>query len=64
MGILVNPAAEQMNKAIMKKVESVLANTKVIDSLRIAIEGKRGESVTIRYDITEFITTEADDETN
>ena len=49
---------ENLNQAIVKKVESVLANTDCIDAIYITIEGNRGEVPTITYKIRELIVPE------
>lgn len=54
--------AENMNRAIVKKLERVLANTECIDSLCITIEGNVGEAPTIEYTIKEIIVSEGDRE--
>lgn len=47
--------AENLNQAIVNKVDSVIANTDFIDSVFITIEGNRGEVPTITYKINELI---------
>ena len=47
--------AENLNQAIVNKVESVLNNTRLVDSIYITIEGNRGEIPTITYKIRELI---------
>lgn len=47
--------AENLNQAIVNKVDSVLSNTDCIDSIYITIEGNRGEVPTITYKIRELI---------
>lgn len=60
-----NNKEDNLNEAIVEKVQSILDNTNLIDSIYIAIEGNRGEAPTIRYDIREFITPkEAKNETD
>ena len=54
--------AEDLNKAIVNKVESILENTDFIDTVRIVIEGNRGEVPSITYCIKEFITPEEGDD--
>lgn len=48
--------AEDLNQAIVNKVESILKNTDFIDTVRIVIEGNRGEVPSITYCIKEFVT--------
>ncbi len=48
--------ADNLNGAIVEKIQSILDNTDYIDSMYITIEGNRGEVPTIRYNIKEFIT--------
>ena len=48
--------ADNLNDAIVEKIQSILDNTDYIDSMYITIEGNRGEVPTIRYNIKEFIT--------
>ena len=47
--------ADKLNRAIVRKVESVLNNTDRIDALRIVIEGSRTECTTIQYNIREIV---------
>ena len=47
--------AENLNQAIVKKVDSVLNNAEHLDSVYITIEGSRGEVPTITYKIRELI---------
>lgn len=50
--------ADNLNKAIVKKVEKVLDNTDFITDLKITIQGHRGEAPMITYEISEIIVTE------
>lgn len=50
--------ADNLNKAIVKKVEKVLNNTDFITDMKITIQGHRGEAPMITYDISELIVTE------
>ena len=50
------------NIAIVNKVKRVLASTDYIDTVRIVIEGSRGEVPTITYCIKEFITPDEDND--
>ena len=57
--------ADNLNDAIVKKLQSILNNTDYIDSMYITIDGNRGEIPVIKYSIKEFITPqEADNETD
>lgn len=47
--------AENLNQAIVNKVNSVLVNTEHVDSIYMTIEGNRGETPTITYKIRELI---------
>jgi hypothetical protein len=47
--------AENLNQAIVNKVDSILSNTKSIMSMEIVIKGDVCTCPTIRYDITERI---------
>ena len=47
--------AENLNQAIVNKVDSVLNNAEHLDSVYITIEGNRGEVPTITYKIRELI---------
>ena len=47
--------AENLNQAIVNKVDSVLNNAEHLDSVYITIEGSRGEVPTITYKIRELI---------
>ena len=47
--------AENLNQAIVNKVNSILANTDHVDGIYITIEGNRGEIPTITYKIRELI---------
>ena len=47
--------AENLNQAIVKKVDSVLNNAEHLDSVYITIEGNRGEVPAITYKIRELI---------
>ena len=44
-----------IQKAVMKKLESIFENTQHIRSVKIEIEGNTEEATTIRYDIEELI---------
>lgn len=58
-----NNKADNLNDAIVEKIQSILDNTDYIDSMYITIEGNRGEVPTIRYTIKEFVVPkEADNE--
>ena len=46
---------ESMDKAIVDKVESVLKNAKLIQSVHIEIDGEVGSAPLIEYRITECI---------
>ena len=50
--------AENLNQAIVNKVDSILSNADCIDSVYITIEGNRGEIPTITYKIRELIVPE------
>lgn len=50
--------ADNLNKAIVKKVEKVLNNTDFITDMKITIQGHSGEAPMITYDISELIVTE------
>lgn len=50
--------ADVLNKAIVKKVESILNNTEDIRDLKIEIAGSPGTAPSIKYEISEFIVTE------
>ena len=50
--------AENLNQAIVNKVDSILTNADCIDSMYITIEGNRGEVPTITYKIRELIVPE------
>lgn len=50
--------AENLNQAIVNKVDSVLNNAEHLDSVYITIEGNRGEVPTITYRIKELIVPE------
>ena len=55
--------ADNLNDAIVKKLQSILNNTDYIDSMYITIDGNRGEIPVIKYSIKEFIVPqEADNE--
>ena len=47
--------ANNLNDAIVRKVDSILKNTDCIDSMYITVEGSRGEVPTITYRFREFI---------
>ena len=44
-----------IQKAVMKKLESIFENTQHIRSVNIEIKGSQEEATTIRYDIEEII---------
>ena len=44
-----------IQKAVMKKLESIFENTQHIRSAKIEIKGSTEEATTIRYDIEEVI---------
>ena len=46
---------EKLNKAIVDKVESILANTNCPTEVKIEIEAKVGVAPYIKYQIEEFI---------
>jgi len=46
---------EKLNKAIVDKVESILANTNCPTEVKIEIEAKVGAAPYIKYQIEEFI---------
>ena len=50
--------ADNLNKAIVKKVEKVLNNTDFITDMKITIHSHSGEAPMITYDISELIVTE------
>lgn len=50
--------AEELNKAIVDKVEKVLANTDCPTDVKIMIEAKVGTAPLINYQIEEFIVVE------
>lgn len=50
--------AEDLNQAIVNKLDSILANTDCVDGIYITIEGNRGEVPTITYKIKELIVPE------
>lgn len=51
----IHEKAKNQNEAIVKKVEKILVSTDFIDTVRIVIEGSRGEIPTIQYNIKEWI---------
>lgn len=55
--------ADKQNAAIVDKVKRVLDSTDYIDTVRIVIEGSRGEVPTITYCIKEFITPDEEGDT-
>lgn len=55
--------ADNLNKAIVKKVESILNNTEQIRDMKIEITGSIGTAPSIKYEISEFIISESEDET-
>ncbi len=50
--------ADDLKKAITKKVDKILNNTGVVTDLKITIQGHRGEAPMITYEISEIIVTE------
>ena len=44
-----------IQKVVMKKLESIFENTQHIRSVKIEIKGNTEEATTIRYDIEELI---------
>ncbi len=52
--------AENLNQAIVNKLDSILKNTDCVDGLYITIEGNRGEVPAITYKIRELIIPEED----
>jgi hypothetical protein len=52
--------AENLNQAIVNKLDSILKNTDCVDGIYITIEGNRGEVPTITYKIRELIIPEED----
>lgn len=50
--------ADNLNKAIVRKLDKVLDNTDFITDLKITIQGHRGEAPMITYEISELIDTE------
>lgn len=52
--------ADNLNKAIVRKLEKVLDNTDLITDMKITIQGHRGEAPMITYEISEFIVTEGE----
>ena len=50
--------ADNVNKAIVRKLERVLENTDSICDLKVTIQGHRGEAPMITYEISEFIAEE------
>lgn len=50
--------AENLNQAIVNKVDSILNNAKHMESVYIMVEGNRGEVPTITYRIKELIVPE------
>ena len=55
--------AQEINTAIVKKVESILNNTEHIRDMKIEITGSLGTAPSIKYEISEFITPKSEDET-
>lgn len=47
--------ADNLNDAIVAKIQNILNNAECIDSMRIIVEHNSGEIPTIRYDIKELI---------
>lgn len=57
--------ADNLNDALVEKLQGILNNTDHIDSMYISIEVNRGEVPAIRYNIKEFIVPkEAENETD
>ena len=54
--------ADNLNKAIVRKLDKVLDTTDCITDLKITIHGHRGEAPMITYEISEFIVTEEETE--
>ena len=50
-----NNKADNLNDAIVEKIQSILNNIEYADNMYITIENNRGEVPTIRYNIKEFI---------
>lgn len=50
--------ADNLNKAIVRKLDKILDNTDCITDMKITIHGHRGEAPMITYEISEFIVTE------
>lgn len=50
--------ADNLNKAIVRKLDKVLDNTDCITDMKITIQGHRGEAPMITYEISELIGTE------
>ena len=50
--------ADNLNKAIVRKLDKVLDNTDFITDMKITIQGHRGEAPMITYEISELIVTE------
>lgn len=46
---------QEINQAIVKKVESILNNTNQIRDMKIEITGSLGTAPSIKYEISEFI---------
>lgn len=44
-----------IQKAVMKKLESIFENTQFVRGVKIEIKGSTEEATTIRYDIEEII---------
>ena len=55
--------AQEMNAAIVKKVERILNNTDQIRDMKIEITGSLGTAPSIKYEISEFIISESEDKT-
>lgn len=47
--------SDQLNRAIVDKVEKILSNTDYIDTLDINIHGRRGDVASVTYNIKELI---------
>lgn len=52
--------ADNLNKAIVRKLDKVLDNTDFITDMKITIQGHRGEAPMITYEISELIVNEED----
>lgn len=50
--------ADDLNKAIIRKLDKVLNNTEIVTDMKITIQGHRGEAPMITYEISELIVTD------